>query len=62
MTTPDTRPYGKKLALMSLPFWIISILCLVYGIATGSAFTTVCAAAATLAFPLTVWRRRHPPS
>jgi hypothetical protein len=61
VTTPGARPHGKKLALTSLPFWIISILCLVYGLAIGSLFTTICDAAATVAFPVMVWRRWEPP-
>ena len=61
MTTPDPRPYGKKLALLSLPFWILSILCLVYGLVNGLLFVTVCAAAATISFPVMVWRRWDPP-
>jgi hypothetical protein len=62
VTTPEARPYGRKLALMTLPFWLVSVLCLVYGLASGSAFTTICAGAAAVAFPFTVWRRWHPPS
>ena len=57
MTTPQARLYGKKLALWSLPFWLISLMCLVYGLANGLAFTVICAAAATVAFPVMVWRR-----
>jgi hypothetical protein len=60
VTTPQARPYGRKLALMSLPFWLISVLCLVYGLANGSLFTTICGAAATVAFPVMVWRRWRP--
>ena len=57
MTTPQARLNGKKLALWSLPLWLISVLCLAYGLANGLAFTVICAAAATVAFPVMVWRR-----
>ncbi len=60
MTTPEARPYGKKFALLSLPFWIISVLCLVYGLANGLVLTTIFAAAATVWFPVNVWRRWRP--
>jgi hypothetical protein len=60
VTTPQARLYGKKLALWSLPLWLVSVLCLVYGVATGLVFTTICAAAATVAFPVMVWRRWRP--
>jgi hypothetical protein len=62
VTTPEARPYGKRLALWSLPFWLISILCLVYGLANGLLFTTICGAAAAVSFPFMVWRRWHPPT
>jgi hypothetical protein len=58
---PDARPYGKTLALWSLPFWLSSVFCLVYGVANGLAFTSICAAIATVSFPVMVWRRWHPP-
>ena len=60
MTTPGERPYGKRLALMTLPFWLISVLCLVYGLANDLRLTTIAGAAATVAFPIMVWRRRRP--
>ena len=63
MTTQEAgRPYGKKLALWSLPFWLVSVACLVYGLANGLVFATICAAAATLSFPVMVWRRWQPPT
>jgi hypothetical protein len=61
VTTPDGKPYGRSLALWSLPFWLLSIFCLVYGIANGLLFTTVCAVAATVWFPIMVARRWRPP-
>ena len=60
MTAPGERPYGKRLALMALPFWLISVLCLVYGLANDLRLTTIAGAAATVAFPIMVWRRRRP--
>jgi hypothetical protein len=60
VTTPQAGLYGKKLALWSLPFWLISVLCLVYGLANDLRLTTIAGAAATVAFPIMVWRRRRP--
>jgi hypothetical protein len=61
VTRPQTRQYGRNLALTSLPFWLVSVACLVYGLANGLVFTTICAAVATVAFPVMVWRRWDPP-
>ncbi len=62
MSTPEAGPQGRRLALAALPFWVVSVLCLVYGLVNGLVFTTVCGAAATVWFPVMVWRRRHPPT
>jgi hypothetical protein len=45
---------------MTLPFWLSSVLCLVYGLANDLRLTTIAGAAATVAFPVMVWRRRRP--
>jgi hypothetical protein len=60
VTTPEARPYGRKLALMTLPFWLVSVLCLVYGLANDALFATIFGGAATVAFPVMVWRRWRP--
>ena len=61
MTPADGKPYGRRLALWSLPFWLLSVFALVYGLANDLLFTTVCGAAATVWFPITVARRWRPP-
>jgi hypothetical protein len=61
MATRREPLYGRSLLLWSLPFWLISVGCLVYGVVNNLLLTSLAAAAAVVAFPVSLWRRWNPP-
>jgi hypothetical protein len=61
MPEPLVKPYGRDLLLRMLPFWLLSVVCLVIGLVNGWTFTWLCGALAVVAFPIQLWRHWSPP-